>query len=142
MTEQKQQNSFHLFLTSSASIRSLLFLSFIVPILIWKCPLVSPIFLKRSLVFPILSFSSMFLHCLLKKAFLSLLAILCNSAFRWVYLSLSFDFHFFSLLAILWNSAFSWVFFPFSLDFGFSSFLSYLYSLLRQPLCLLAFLFH
>jgi len=45
------------------------------------------IFLKRSLVFPILLFSSISLHWLLKKAFLSLLAILWNSAFRCGYLS-------------------------------------------------------
>ena len=45
--------------------------------------------LKRSLVFPILLFSSISLHCSLRKAFLSLLAILWNSAFRWVYLSFS-----------------------------------------------------
>ena len=49
-----------------------------------KCPPVSLIFLKRSLVFPILLFSSISLHCSLKKAFLSLLAILWNSAFSWV----------------------------------------------------------
>ena len=49
-------------------------------------PLVSLIFLKRSLVFPILSFSSISLHWSLRKVFLSLLAILWNSAFRWVYL--------------------------------------------------------
>ena len=47
------------------------------------------IFLKRSLVFPILLLSSISLHWLLRKAFLSLLAILWNSAFRWVYLSFS-----------------------------------------------------
>ena len=52
-----------------------------------KCSLVSPIFLKWSLVFPILLFSSFSLHFPLKKPFLSLLAILWNSAFRWVYLS-------------------------------------------------------
>ena len=45
--------------------------------------------LKRFLVFPILSFSSISLHCLLRKSFLSLLAILWNSVCRWVYLSLS-----------------------------------------------------
>jgi len=39
-------------------------------------PLVSLIFLKRSLVFPILLLSSISLHWLLRKAFLSLLAIL------------------------------------------------------------------
>ena len=47
------------------------------------------IFLKRSLVFPILLFSSISLHCSLKRAFLSLFAILWNSALRWVYLSFS-----------------------------------------------------
>ena len=81
--------SCHLYLISSASVRPLLFLSFIVPILAWNVPLISPVFLKRSLVFPILLFSSTSLHCSLKKAFLSLLAILWTSAFSWVYLSLS-----------------------------------------------------
>ena len=52
-------------------------------------PLVSPIFLKRYLVFPILLFSSISLHYSLKKAFLSLLPILWNSAVSWLYLSLS-----------------------------------------------------
>ena len=51
--------------------------------------MVSLIFLKRSLVFPILLFSSISLHWLLKKAFLALLAILWNSAFRCLYLSFS-----------------------------------------------------
>ena len=41
------------------------------------------------LVFPILLFSSMSLHCSVKNTFLSLLVILWNSAFSWVYLSLS-----------------------------------------------------
>ena len=44
--------SCHLFLISFASVRSIPFLSFIVPIFAWKFPLVSLIFLKRSLVFP------------------------------------------------------------------------------------------
>ena len=48
----------HLFLISSVSVRSILFLSFIVPIFAWNVFLVSLIFLKRSLVFPILLFSS------------------------------------------------------------------------------------
>ena len=79
--------SCHLFLISSASIRSLLFLSFIIPIFAWNVPLVSPIFLKISLVFPILLFSSISLLCSLQKAFLSLLASLWNSAFSGVYLA-------------------------------------------------------
>ena len=63
------------------------------------CPLLSPslhemfpwylIFLKRFLVLPFILFSSISLHCSLEKAFLSLLAILWNSAFRWVYLFFS-----------------------------------------------------
>ena len=81
--------SCHLFLISSASVRSIPFLSFIVPIFAWNVPLVSLIFLKRSLVFPILLFSSISLHWSLRKAFLSLLAILWNSAFKWVYLYFS-----------------------------------------------------
>ena len=44
---------YHLFLISSASVRSIPFLSFIVPIFVWNVPLVSLIFLKGSLVFPI-----------------------------------------------------------------------------------------
>ena len=64
--------SCHLFLISSASVRSLLFLSFIVLILAFNIPLIPPVFLQRSLVFPILKFSSVLLHCSRKKAFLSL----------------------------------------------------------------------
>ena len=39
------------------------FLFFIMPILAWNIPLISPIFLKSFLVFPILLFSSISLHC-------------------------------------------------------------------------------
>ena len=80
--------SCHLFLFS-ASVRSIPFLSFIEPIFARNVPLVSLIFLNRSLVFPILLFSSIFLHWSLRMAFLFLLGILWNSAFRWVYLSFS-----------------------------------------------------
>ena len=79
-------------LISSASVRSLPFLSFIEPIFIWNVPLVSLIFLTQSLVlfycFPILLFSSISLHWSLRKA-LSLFAILRNSEFKWVYLPFS-----------------------------------------------------
>ena len=81
--------SCHLFLISYASIRSIPFLSFTEPIFAWNVPLLSLIFLKRSLVFPILLFSSISLHWSRRKAFLSLLAILWNSAFRCLYLSFS-----------------------------------------------------
>ena len=57
--------SCYLFLISSASVRSLPFLSFIEPIFAWNVPLVSLIFLMRSLVFPILLFPSISLHCAL-----------------------------------------------------------------------------
>ena len=43
--------SCHLFLISSVSVRSISFLSFIVPIFAWSVSLLSPVFLKRSLVF-------------------------------------------------------------------------------------------
>ena len=82
--------SYHLFLISSASVRSIPFLSFINPIFAWNVPLVSLIFLRRSLLFLILLFSSISLHGSLRKPFLSLLAVLWNSAFKWVYLSFSF----------------------------------------------------
>ena len=73
----------------SASVRSIPFLSFIVCIFAWYVPLVSLIFLKRSLVFHILVFSCISLHWSLRKIFLSLLAVLWNSACKWVYLSFS-----------------------------------------------------
>ena len=55
----------------------------------WLDLLVSLTFLKRSLVFPVLLFSSISLHCSLRKAFLPFFDILWNSAFRWIYLSFS-----------------------------------------------------
>ena len=81
--------SCHLFLISSALVILIPFLSFIEPIFAWNVPLLSLIFLERSLVFPILLFSSISLHWSLRKAFLSLLAILWKSAFRWIYSSFS-----------------------------------------------------
>ena len=81
--------SCHLFLISCASVRSLPFLSFIEPVFAWYVLLIALIFLKRSLVFPIQLFSSVSFHWLLRKAFLSLLAIIWNSAFKWVYLFFS-----------------------------------------------------
>ena len=68
---------------------SIPFLSFIMPIFVWNVSLVALIFLKRSLLFLILLFSSISLHWSLRKAFLSLLAILWNSAFGCLYLSFS-----------------------------------------------------
>ena len=56
------------------SVMSRLRLSFIDPIFAWNVPLVSLIFLKRSLVFPILLFSSISLHdCWGRLSYLSLL---------------------------------------------------------------------
>ena len=78
-----------LILICSASLRSIPFLSFIEPIFARNFPLVSLIFLRRSLVFPSLLFPSISLRWSLRKAFVSLLALLWNSAFRWLYLSFS-----------------------------------------------------
>ena len=77
--------SCHLFLISSAYVRAIPFLSFIVSNFAWKFPLVSLIFLKGSLVFPVLLFSSISLHQSVRKTFLSLLAIPANlKASRWL----------------------------------------------------------
>ena len=46
--------SCHLFLISSVSVKSLSFLFFIVPILAWNVPLITPVVLKKSLLFPTL----------------------------------------------------------------------------------------
>ena len=67
--------SCHLFLISSASVRSIPFLSFIVPLFAWNVPLVFLIFLKRSLVFHILLFFSISLHCSPRKDLWVLLMI-------------------------------------------------------------------
>ena len=81
--------SCHLFFISSTSVRSIPFLSFTQPIFAWNIPLASVILLMGSLVFPILLFSSITLHCSRKKAFLSLLALPWNYALTWICLSLS-----------------------------------------------------
>ena len=62
--------SCHLFLISSASVRSTPFLSFIEPVFAWNILLAILIFLKRSLVFPILLFSSISLCGSPRKALL------------------------------------------------------------------------
>ena len=67
------------------------------PIFAWTFSLIALIFLKRSLVFPILLFPSISLHWSNKMALLCLLVIFWNSAFSWVYLSF-FPLLFISLL--------------------------------------------
>ena len=63
---------YHLFLISSAS--DIPFLSFILHIFVWHVPLVSLIFFQRSLVFPLVLFSSISLHWPLGRfSYLSLL---------------------------------------------------------------------
>ena len=94
---------------------SIPFLSFIVLIFAWNVPLISLTFLKGSLVFPILLFSSISLHWSLRKAFLS-------------------------LLANHWNSAFSRNIFPFLLCVLLLFFSHPFVRLLRQTFCLFAFL--
>ena len=86
-----------LFLISSQSFRSVEFLSFIEHIFAWNVPSVSLIFLRGSLVFPILLLSSIYLHWSLRKAVLSFLTNLGNTAFRCLYHSFS-PFFFTSLL--------------------------------------------
>ena len=78
----------YLVLISSTSVRSFPFLSFTVLIFAWNVHLVYPMFLKRSLVFPLLLLCFISLHFSLKKASLFLPASLWNSAFSLVYLFL------------------------------------------------------
>ena len=81
--------SCHLFLISSAYVRFIPFLSFIVPILEWNVPLVSN-FLRywRDLQsFPFYYFPLFLCIVHLGRLFKSLLAFVWNSAFRWVYIS-------------------------------------------------------
>ena len=110
--------SCYLFLISSASVRSIPFLSFIVPIF---ASLVSLIFLKRSLVFPILLFSSICLHWSLRKAFLSLCYSL-ELCIQMIYLSFS-SFPFTSLLSQLFVRPPQTTILPFCISFswGWSS---------------------
>ena len=53
-----------------------------------KCSLNISVLFETSPIFHILLFPSVSLHCSFKKTFSSLLCILWNSAFSWVYLSL------------------------------------------------------
>ena len=62
--------SCHHFLISSASFRSIPFLCFIEPIFAWNVPLMSLTFLKRSLAFPNLLFSSYFFALMTEEGFL------------------------------------------------------------------------
>jgi len=80
--------SCHLFLLSPASVRSIPFCPLFVPYFAWNIPLVSN-FLEETSSLSVLLFSSISLHPSLRKAFLSLLAILWNPAFKWIYLSFS-----------------------------------------------------
>ena len=82
--------SIPLFLISSASVRSILPVLYSAH-LCMKFPLISLIFLKRSLAFHIQFFPSFAFHCSLKKAFFFFWSpcSFWNSALRWVCLSLS-----------------------------------------------------
>ena len=95
---------------SSSSLRPLPFMSFIVPTFAWNIPLVSPVFSKRTLVFPVLLISFISWHCSIKKAILSLLAIFCNTAFSYIYIFFLLSFHFLLFSAIFKASWLSWVF--------------------------------
>ena len=85
----------------SASFRSIPFLSYIEPVFVWNVPLVSLIFLKRSLVFPILLFSSISLHWSLRKAFLSPCYSLELCIQMFISFFFSFAFHFSSFHSYL-----------------------------------------
>ena len=82
------------FLVIDTAAWSLLLLGPYISVLYWahhcmKYSLGISNFLEEISSLSILLFSSISLHCSIKKAFLSLLTILWNSTFSWVYLSLS-----------------------------------------------------
>ena len=89
---------FHLFLISSASIRSLPFMSFVVPIFVWNIPLIVLIFLKRSLVFLIL-FSALFLRTVHLRISFYLSLLFCETLH-----SVGYVFLFLSCLSLLFFS--------------------------------------
>ena len=90
--------SCHLFLISSTSVRFLLFLSYTASISAWNVPLISPVFLKRSLVFPILSFFPYFFALFIEEGLISLL-------FSGTLHSVGYIFLFFLTFASLLSSA-------------------------------------
>ena len=108
--------SCYLFLISSSSVRSVPFLSFIVPIFAWNVPLVFLIFFKE---IASLSYSIVFLHFFALFTEEGFVICPCYSLELCIQMSTSF---------------------LFSFAFWFSSFLSYLLGILRQPFCLFAFL--
>ena len=79
--------SCHPFLISFAFFMSLPFLSFIVPILAWNVPLISPISLNRFHSFPFYCF--LLLLCIIHLRRPSYLAIRWYFEFSWVYLPFS-----------------------------------------------------
>ena len=82
--------SCYVFLISSASVRSIPFMSFIVSIFAWNVPLVSLIFLMRSLVFsPAYCFPLFLCTDHWRRLSYLFFTILWNSAFKWLYLSFS-----------------------------------------------------
>ena len=89
-------------LISSASIRSIPFLSFIVSIFAWNSPLLFLIFLKTSLIFPILLFSSVSLHCSLTTFFFFLISP-CYSLELCIQMGISFPFSF-AFLVLLFSA--------------------------------------
>ena len=134
--------SCHLFLISSASVRSIQFLSFIEPIFAWNVPLVSLIFLKRSLVFPILLFSSIiWIDCWGRLSFL-----FCYSLEFCIQMPISFlfsfAFHFSFYTAIVRSPQTAILLFCLSFPWGWSWSLSPVQchkppSIVHQALCLL-----
>ena len=81
--------SCHLFLISSASVRSIPFLSFIVPFFAWNVSLVYQFSWRDLYSFPFCCFSLFLCIVHLERLSYLSLALLWNSAFKWVYLSFS-----------------------------------------------------
>ena len=115
--------SFHLFLISSASVRSVPFLSLIVPNFAWNVPLLSLIFWKRSQVFSILLFSFFFFSFFFFFSCVAHLRSLVYLSFLFSGMphSIGYIFPFLLCLLLLFSAIFK--------------------GLLRQLICFLAFLY-
>ena len=85
----------HLFLISSASVRCLPFLFFIVSILAWNVPFISPVFLKRSVFSHSIVCPPFLMHYSFKKAFM------CSLLFFEILHSVGFIFPFLPRFSLL-----------------------------------------
>ena len=109
--------SCQLYFISSASVKSISFLYFLVPMFARNISLVSLIFLEKSLVFLLSIVSIYFFTLITEEGFLVSPCNSWNSAFKWVYLSSS-PLPFVSLLSLLFVRPPQTIILPFCISFS------------------------